>query len=83
VSEIGDLTNSGVCRVNTQVFGVKRREMQGHEAAKWREAVSHPSEEDRWQRSKDLVNLEDRRVRTKTLDTLSHEYASSEKEDKR
>jgi hypothetical protein len=45
--------------------------------------VIHPSEEDRWQRSKDLVNSEVLRVRTQTLDTLSHEYTSSEKEDNR
>jgi hypothetical protein len=37
--------------VNAQVFGVKSHEMRGHEAAKWREAVSHPYEEDKCQRS--------------------------------
>jgi hypothetical protein len=44
VSDIGDLTNSGVHRVNAQVFGVKIHETRGHEEAKWREVVSHPSE---------------------------------------
>jgi hypothetical protein len=51
VAEIGDLMNSGVHRVNAQVFGVKIRETRGHEATKWREVVSRPSEEDRWKRS--------------------------------
>jgi hypothetical protein len=37
--------------VRTQVLGVKSRETRGREAAKWREAVSRPSGEDRWQRS--------------------------------
>jgi hypothetical protein len=49
VAEIGDLANLGVRRVNAQVFGVKSRKMRGHEATKWREAVSRPSKEDRCQ----------------------------------
>jgi hypothetical protein len=31
VAEIGDLANSGVRRVNTQVFGVRSRETRGAE----------------------------------------------------
>jgi hypothetical protein len=46
VAEIDDLANSGVRRLKTQVLGVL-----SHEAAKWREDRSHPSKEDRWQRS--------------------------------
>jgi hypothetical protein len=33
--DLDDLVNSGVCRVNAQVFGVKSRETRGCEAAKW------------------------------------------------
>jgi hypothetical protein len=79
VAEIDDLANSGVRRVNAQVFGVKSRETRGHEAAKWREAVSHPSQEDRCQRSRDLANSGVRRVRAQVLGIQSHEDARSEK----
>jgi hypothetical protein len=44
VSEIIDLTNSGVRRVKTQVLGVQIREARGREATKEREDRSHPSE---------------------------------------
>jgi hypothetical protein len=40
---------------------------------------SRPSEEDRWQRSKDLANSEVRRVRAQTLGAPSREDARSEK----
>jgi hypothetical protein len=40
---------------------------------KWREDRDHPSEEDRWQRSKDLVNSEVRKVRAQGLGAPSHE----------
>jgi hypothetical protein len=65
--------------VNAQVFGVKSRETRGREAAKWREAVSRPSKEDRWQRSRDLANSGVRRVRAQVLGIQSHEDARSEK----
>jgi hypothetical protein len=42
---------------------------------------SHPSEEDKWQRSKDLANSEVHRVRAQTLGAPSHEDARSEKKD--
>jgi hypothetical protein len=45
---------------------------------KSRENRSHPSEEDRWQRSMDLVNLEVRKVRAQRLGALSHEKKNSE-----
>jgi hypothetical protein len=44
---------------------------------------SRPSEEDRWQRSRDLANSGVRRVRAQALGTPSHEDASSEKENSR
>jgi hypothetical protein len=75
VAGIGDVTNSGVHRVNAQVFGVKSHETRGHEAAKWREAVSHPSKEDRCQRSRDLTNSGVRRLRGQTLGIPSREAA--------
>jgi hypothetical protein len=65
--------------VNTQVFGVKSRETRGHEAAKWREAVSHPSEKDRWKRSRDLMNLGVRRVKVQVFGITSREVASGER----
>jgi hypothetical protein len=40
-------------RVEKLVFKVARR---GREVTKWREIWSRPSEEDRWQRSRDLAN---------------------------
>jgi hypothetical protein len=43
------------------------------------EARSHPSEKDRWRRSKDLANSGARRVRTQVLGIQSHEDARSEK----
>jgi hypothetical protein len=48
VAEIGDLVNSGVHRVKTQVLGVQSREARGREAMKERGDRSHPSGEDRW-----------------------------------
>jgi hypothetical protein len=41
--------------------------------AKPREDQSHPSEEDRWQRSRDLVNSKVRRVRVQEFDSPSRE----------
>jgi hypothetical protein len=73
-----DLVNSGVRRVNAQVFGVKSRETRGHEATKWREAVSHPFEEDRWKRSRDLANSGVRRVKAQVLGIQNCEGARSE-----
>jgi hypothetical protein len=56
--------------------------MRGHERRKSGEKTrSCSSEEDRWQRSRDLANLEVRRVRAQTLGTPSHKDARSEKED--
>jgi hypothetical protein len=78
VAEIGDLANSGVRRVNAQVFGVKSRETRGHEVAKWREAVSRPSEEDRWKRSRDLANSGVRRVKAQVLGIQSSRGTRSE-----
>jgi hypothetical protein len=43
-----DLVNSGVCRVNAQVVGVKIHEARGHEVTMWREDPSRPFEENRW-----------------------------------
>jgi hypothetical protein len=64
--------------VNAQVFGIKSCKTRGHKAAKWREAMSHPSKEDRWTRLRDLANSRVRRVRAQVLGILSHEVASSE-----
>jgi hypothetical protein len=75
VAGIGDVVNSGVRRVNAQVFGVKSHETRGHEAVKWREAMSCPSKEDRCQRSRDLANSGVRRLRGQTLGILSPEAA--------
>ena len=46
--------------------------------AKPREDQSRPSEEDRWQRSRDLVNSEVRRVRTQELGALNREWRNRE-----
>jgi hypothetical protein len=43
-----------------------------------RENRSHPSKEDRWQRSRDLTNLEVRKVRAQELGAPSHEWQSRE-----
>jgi hypothetical protein len=51
VAEIGDLMNSRVRREKAQVIGVKSREAQGREAAKWREDQDRPYGKDAWQRS--------------------------------
>jgi hypothetical protein len=45
--------------------------------AKSRENRSRPSEEDRWQRSRDLMNSEVRRVRAQELGAPSREVAKS------
>jgi hypothetical protein len=60
--------------VKTQVLGTP-----SHEAAKWREDMSRPSEEDRWQRSRDLANSGVPRLRAQALGTPSREGARSEK----
>ena len=46
---------------------------------KWREAVSCPSEEERWRISRDLANSIVRRVRAQVLGIQSHKDARSEK----
>jgi hypothetical protein len=63
-------------------LGHQRKEgevLQIHEKRSGKKTKSHPSEDDRWQRSRDLANSKVRRVRTQTLGTLSHEGARSEK----
>jgi hypothetical protein len=47
--------------------------------ARPREDLSRPSEEDRWQRSRDLVSSEARGVEVQKLDALSHEWRSGER----
>jgi hypothetical protein len=47
--------------------------------AKPREDLSHPSEEDRWQRSRELVNSEVREVGVQKLDTPSREWRGYER----
>jgi hypothetical protein len=55
--------------------------VRGHEKRRSGEKTrSHPSEEDRWQRSRDLANSEVRRVRAQALGTPSREDARSEEE---
>jgi hypothetical protein len=55
--------------------------VRGHEKRRSGEKTrSRPSEEDRWQRSRDLANSEVRRVRAQTLGTPSREDARSEEE---
>jgi hypothetical protein len=68
--------NSGARRVKPKYLALKVA--RGREAAKWREAVSRPSKEDRWKRSRDLANSGVRRVRAQVLGIQSHEVASSE-----
>jgi hypothetical protein len=48
--------------------------------AKSREDQDRPSEEDRWQRSRDLVNSEVRKVRAQRLGAPSREWRSREEE---
>jgi hypothetical protein len=47
--------------------------------AKPREDQSRPSEEDRWQRSRDLVSSEVREVEVQKLDAPSREWRSHER----
>jgi hypothetical protein len=64
--------------VKAQVLGTP-----SHEAAKWREARSRPSEEDRCQRSKRSHELGSSQGESPSIGTQSHEDARSEKEDNR
>jgi hypothetical protein len=45
----------------------------------WREDRSRPSVEDRWQRSRDLVNSGVRRTKAQALGVPSHELRSGER----
>jgi hypothetical protein len=47
---------------------------QDSRAVNSREDRNRPSEGDRWQRSRDLVNLEVRKVRAQILGAPSHEW---------
>jgi len=47
--------------------------------AKPREDLSRPSEEDRWQRSRDLATSEVREVRAQSFDAPSREWRSHER----
>jgi hypothetical protein len=66
--------------------GLKHQRTEGEvlQLCEWRSGEktrSHPSEEDRWQRSEDLVNSEVHRVRDQTLGAPSREDVRSEKKD--
>jgi hypothetical protein len=51
----------------------------GAPSREWRgEDQDHPSEEDRWQRSRDLANSEVRKVRAQRLGAPSREWRSHE-----
>lgn len=71
--EIQDLATSEVREVRARSLDVLSRE-----AAKWREAVSHPSGEDRWQKSRDLVNSGARKVNAQVFGVKSHETRGRE-----
>jgi hypothetical protein len=53
--------------------GFREGSLSTSRVAKSQENCSHPSEEDRWQRSRDLMNSEVHKVRAQSLGAPSHE----------
>jgi hypothetical protein len=73
--EITHIGDSGIGGWKRKSFDFTR---VGRAQVKWREDCSRPSEEDRWQRSRDLANSGVRRVRAQVLGTRK---SSEERED--
>jgi hypothetical protein len=63
-----------IIRFGDSGIGTHRGECLTSRVAKSREDQDHPSEEDRWQKSRDLANLEVRKVRAQELGAPSHEW---------
>jgi hypothetical protein len=57
---------------------VRKRSPSTSRVVKSRENHSRPSEEDRWQRSRDLANSKVRKVRTQRLGAPSREWRNRE-----
>jgi hypothetical protein len=74
VAEIQGTRELGGSRGRSPKVGCSKSRM-----AKPREDQSRPSEEDRWQRSRDLVNSEVRRVRVQAFGTPSRETRGARK----
>jgi hypothetical protein len=60
-----------------QTSGVKGGSLLTSRVENSREDQSRPSKEDRWQRSRDLTNLEVRKVRAQRLGAPSHKVVKS------
>jgi hypothetical protein len=69
VAEIQGTRELGGSRGRSPKVGCSKSRM-----AKPREDQSHPSEEDRWKISRELVNSEVREVGVQNLDAPSHEW---------
>jgi hypothetical protein len=78
VAEIQGTRELGGSRGRSPKVGCSKSRM-----AKPREDQSCPSEEDRWQKSMDLVNLEVRRVRVQAFGTPSRETRGMRKKGSR
>jgi hypothetical protein len=74
VAEIQGTRELGGSRGRSPKVGCSKSRM-----AKPREDQSRPSEEDRWQRSRELVNSEVREVGVQKLDAPSREWRSHER----
>jgi hypothetical protein len=74
VAEIQGSRYLGGLRGKSPKFGCSKSRV-----AKPREDPSRPSEEDRWQRSRDLATSEVREVRAQSLDAPSREWRSHER----
>jgi hypothetical protein len=74
VAEIQGTRELGGSRGRSPKVGCSKSRM-----AKPREDQSRPSEEDRWQRSRDLVNSEVHRVRVQVFGTPSRETRGARK----
>jgi hypothetical protein len=64
----------------TQTLGVRGGSLLTSRVAKSREDQDRPSEEDRWQRSRDLTNSEVHKVISQGLDAPSREWQSHEEQ---
>jgi hypothetical protein len=76
-SSVGKRTRVTRSPYRIQTSEVRKGSLSTSRVAKSREDQDRPSEEDRWQRSRDLANSEVRKVRAQRLGAPSHEVAKS------
>jgi hypothetical protein len=62
-----------IAHIGDSDIRVQRRKSLTSRVEKLREDQDHPFEEDRWQRSRDLINSKVRKVRAQELGAPSHE----------